>query len=333
MTVDVNGNYNAQAYAPQYSQRVQYSRKSSAPQFGQSEPDSFEHTGGFSLGKGLMYGTVGAVGAGAAGYFLNGNPITETDGKIQVNEKFYQAYDNAIVEREVTETIKTAETEAIQKVGVASREELEALKKLAAAENLEALPEEVKKALPKNITTPEAAKELVQKAEAEIGKIDKTAIVKTVKENLANTSSKAIMNDIKNLTSFEEGLKNLPKEVTPEELKKFVMENRELIGIKGEEAEITKEIEEVCKKGREALLKEVQEGKVDKQAILNEANETILKNVNKETKSLIEGAPDYLKNAFKEFKWSQAKKLGLWGAGIAAGTYFISSLFSGSKKA
>ena len=187
----------------------------------------------------------------------------------------------------------------------------------------------MKKALPKGVTTPDAASKLVQKAEGEMTKIDKAGIAKGIHEKTG--SIKNLTDKIKNLTSVEEGLKALPDNVTKEELKKYISDNRELFGIKGEESKVTQEIEELSKLSKKELLEKVTNRKVNLQKIVDNANKNITKNINKETKALIEEAPEYLKKAFKEFKWSQAKSYGLWGAGLAAGAYFISSLFGGSK--
>ena len=331
MSVDGIGNGNNVRYVPQSSQRVAYANQGAMinPNLNQVENDSFERSGGGGLGTTLTYAGLGGVGGGALGYFFNGNPITEAEGNLQVNEKFYHAYDNAILEGEITNAISKAELDAIKKAGVTSKEELDALRKLAAAENLEALPEEVKKALPKGVTTPDAASKLVQKAEGEMTKIDKAGIAKGIHEKTG--SIKNLTDKIKNLTSVEEGLKALPDNVTKEELKKYISDNRELFGIKGEESKVTQEIEELSKLSKKELLEKVTNRKVNLQKIVDNANKNITKNINKETKALIEEAPEYLKKAFKEFKWSQAKSYGLWGAGLAAGAYFISSLFGGSK--
>lgn len=336
MSVDVNGNYNTQVYAPQYAQRVQYARRPVQPQFGQGEADSFEHSSGGGLGKGLLYTGLGTFGAGATGYFLNGNPISESEGNLKINEKFYTALDNAMLESKITKAISAAELKAIKDAGISSKEELEALKKLAAAENIESLSEEAKKALPKNITTPEAANNLVQKAETALKDLDKNSIATKAKETYLKETKEIkysdLPNKIKNLTSVEEGLKALKDDVKPDELKNFITDNKELFGIKGDEAAVTSKIEEMSKLGKKDLLKMVTEAKLDNQKALEYVDKSITKHISKETKALAEGAPEYLKNAFKEFKWSQAKTMGMWGAATGFGLYLLSSIFGGSSK-
>ena len=337
MSVDGLGNGNNVRYVPQNTQRVVYANQSAMinPNLNQVENDTFEHSSGGGLGTTLSYAGLGGVGGGALGYFFNGNPVTEAEGKLKVNGKFYKALDNAMIENEITKAISKAELDAIKATGLKSKEELEALRKLAAVENIEALSEDVRKALPKDVTTPGIAKILVEKTDAEIAKIDRVNVATTAKEAyLKETKGIAyseLPNRIKNFTTIEEGLKALKDDVKPEELKKFISDNRELFGIKGEEAEVTKQIEELSKLGKKGLLEEVTRSKNATQEVLNSVNKNITKNVNKETRALIEEAPEYLKKAFKEFKWSQAKSYGKWGAGLAAGAYFISSLFGGSK--
>ncbi len=334
MSVDsLNNSSVGQYYNQQSAQRIAYSNRSrNNPSFKQAqESDSFERSDrGGGLGRTLMYVGLGGAGGAALGYYFNGNPITEAEGKLNVNEKFYPAYDNAIMESKITKAISDAELNAIKEAGINSKEELEALRKLAAAENIEALSQDVRKALPKNITTPEAASKLVQEAEAEIAKIDKSAIAKGISEKTG--SIKALTDKIKNLTSFEEGLKTLPDNPKSEELKKFITDNKELLGIKGDEATVTREIEEYSKLGKNGLLNKIAGMKKNTTSIVENVNGKIIENIDGETKALKKESPEYLKNAFKNFKWSQAKTYGLWGAGLAAATYFISSLFSNGNK-
>lgn len=328
------GNYGYN-YAPQYTPRTQYQR-GAAPQFGNGEGyDSYQSSGGGVVG-GATYTALGAGAGGAAGYFLMGNPISEGENGLKVNERFYKALDNAIIEEKVSTAIKSAETEALNAVNIANHEEYNALKKLANAQNLDALPDEVKNALPKDVTTPDAAKELVTKAEAELAKVDKTTIAKSTKEAYIAeyyTNSESL-NLAKNFEKAETELAKLADDVKPNELKEFISKNKELFGIKGEEAAVTAEIERLSNLGKADLLKYIGDKKAVQQKLLAETDKTILSNINKESKALIEEAPDVLKNAFKEFKWSQAKRFGLWGGATALGAYLISSLFSsGNKKA
>ena len=123
MSVDGIGNGNNVRYVPQSSQRVAYANQGAMinPNLNQVENDSFERSGGGGLGTTLTYAGLGGVGGGALGYFFNGNPITEAEGNLQVNEKFYHAYDNAILEGEITNAISKAELDAIKKAGVTKK--------------------------------------------------------------------------------------------------------------------------------------------------------------------------------------------------------------------
>lgn len=325
-------NYNYQYAAP----RVQYRRNVANPNFGNgSEADTYQSSGG-GLMNGLIYTGLGAGAGGAAGYYLMGNPISEGENGLKVNEKFYQSLDNAMLEEKIGKAVNAAELEKLQSVNIASKEEFEALKKLAKAEGLEKLPDEVKNALPKEITTPQAAQELVTKAEAEIAKIDKSAIAKTTKETfLKNGTYKEILETTKKFEKLDTEIAKLADDIKPNELKEFITKNKELFNIKGEEAAVTAEIERLSQLGKKELLENVKNLNDTWKNALKYLDETVLAHVNQETKSLAAEAPEFLKNAFKEFKWSQAKQFGLWGAATALGAYVISSLFgsSGNNKA
>ena len=328
-----NAAYSAQSYVPQYTPRAQYRAIANSPQFtSTNETDTFESSGS-RVGSGLLY-TAGGAGAGAAaGYWLLGNPISETEEGLKVNEKFYKSIDNAMLERDISDALKAAELEKLKAQQINSKEEFEALKKLANAESLEKLPDEVKNGLPKNVTTPEAARELVQKAEAEIAKIDKSAIVKNTKEAFSKqVNYNEILQSSKNFEKLEAEIGKLADDIKPSELKEFITKNKNLFNIKGEDSVVAAEIERLSKLGKAELLKKVKEAGTCEKEVLKMLDDAILTTVSKETKSFIAEAPELIKNAAKEFKWSQAKQYGLWGAGIAFGAYLISSLFSSGNK-
>lgn len=318
-----------QSYVPQYTSRTA-SQQRFCGNNTHSETVAPETHEGAGSGIGAVGYTLLGGGAGAvAGYYLMGNPISEGENGLKVNERFYKAYDTAIIEGEISKAIKTAEVEALQASGIASHEELNALKKLAAAESLESLPEEVKNALPKEVTTPDQAKNLVTKAEGELTKIDKSTIAKATKESYERTYY-TITEHLKYSQNYEKAgneLAKLADDIKPNELKEFITKNKELFNLKGEEAAVTAEIEYLSNLGKDELIKYVDNEKWYHSNGLLETDRTILSNVSKESKSLIADAPETLKNAFKNFKWSQAKQFGLWGAATAFGAYALASLF------
>ena len=105
MSVENLGAYYGQGYAPQYVQRVPYQARMGNPYFGQTEADSFEYSEGGGLGSGLMYAGLGAGAGAGLGYFMFGNPVSEGEEGLKVNERFYQSIDNAELQAELSKKI------------------------------------------------------------------------------------------------------------------------------------------------------------------------------------------------------------------------------------
>ncbi len=297
---------------------------------GELENDTYE-----SNGSGLVTGTlITATGAGAgaaAGYYLYGNPISKGEkGKLEVNQKLYEAYDNASKQAKITDAIEEAKLEKMKAQGITSKDQYEAVKKAMNAESFDALDAETKAKLPASVTNKAQAKAIIDVIDEDIAKIDAKAIAEKVTKEFTD-SKKALAAQADNWKTLQEEVKKLGKSATPEDIKKFVTDNKELFGIKGEEAAVTTEIDRLSAMSKKDLAKYIKEQGTACEAEISNFNKEILKHVKKDSKVLADSASDVLKNAFKEFQWSQVKRLGLIGAGVGAGVAIITSLFGGNK--
>ena len=226
--------------------------------------------------------------------------------------------------------INTAKAEALSEFNV-TPSQYEAVEKLAKAKDLESLSEEVRNALPKEIQTPEAAKELVAKAKPKLEAIDMAKITEDVDREFKASSIQKSIDRVKNFTTLEERIKTLKPDATAEEIKAFLEENKSLLGIK-DEAKLAKELEFLGEYNQAQLLEEIQEMKAVNAERVATHTESVLKNVEKESGKLVEGAEKEMTKLFGKFKIAQLQKYGIWGAGIGA-TLGLISLLGGKDKA
>ncbi len=296
---------------------------------GELENDTYESSGS-GVAAGAAITTVGAGAGAAAGYYLYGNPIKNGDKGLEVNTKLYEAYDNATKQAQITKAIEDAKLEKIKAQGVTSKDQYEAIKKAMNAESFEALDAETKAKLPASVTNKAQAKAIVDVVEEDIAKINAKEIAEKVSKEFTN-SKKALLSQAENWKTLQEEVKKLGKTATSEEIKTFVTENKELFGIKGEEATVTAEVERLSAMSKKDLTNYVKEQGAACEAEIKSFNKEVLKHVKKDSKVLSDNAPDVFKNAFKEFQWSQVKRLGLIGAGVGLGAAIVTSFFGGNK--
>ena len=334
---DVNLNKRCmQAYSTQNPQVIQYNpRLLGDVNFrGDLAQDQFERSSGSGFGTFVTSAALGGATGAALGFTLLGNPIEKVkDGdnvSYKVKESFWKTYDKATYDTLMQTELNCAKTEALKEFGV-NLNQYEAVEKLAKAKDLESLSEEVRKALPENIQTPEAAKELVTKAEPKLKAIDMEKITKEVDKAFKYSSVQRSIDRVKNFTTLEERVKALKPEATAEEIKALLEENKSLLGIKNEAA-LTKQLENLSKCSQPKLLEVVQALKQKDADKVAKHTEEILKNINKESGKLVEGAEKEVTKLFGKFKMAQLQKYGLWGAAAGA-TLGLFSLLGGKDNA
>ena len=324
-----NGNYEIGEFGygvrPNYAvsgqQPVQYSpRLLGDVNFrGGLDSDQFEKSsGGSALGTIATTTALGAAAAGATGFTLMSNPIevvkdAETgETSLKVKEGFWNTFDKVKYQNTLEQLTYDAKSEALKEFAV-NPEQYAAVEKLAKAENLESLSEEVRNSLPKEIQTPEAAQELVTKAEPKLQAIDTKKIVEEAQRQFRIDSAELSMNRVKNYETLIERLKELKPEATQEEIKAFLEENKSLFTIK-DEAALAKHLEKMAELNQAELLETVQEAQQANADRLAAYTDGILENVDKKTGKLLEEASESTKKLFGEFKISQLKRYGKIGA-------------------
>ena len=322
-----------QGYGVRNSQAAQYNpRLLGDVNFrGELAQDQFERSSGSGLGTLVTSAALGGAAGAATGFTLLGNPIEKgKDGELKVKEAFWKTYDKATYDTMLQTEINAAKAEALSEFNVTPAQ-YEAVEKLAKAKDLESLPEVVRDALPKEIQTPEAAKELVTKAEPKIQAIDMKKITEEVDKAFKQESVQKVADRVKNFTTLEERIKALKPDATSDEIKAFLEENKSLLGIK-DEAKLAKELERLGECNQKELLEFCDMVQDANKTELAKHTENVLKNVEKESGKLVEGAEKEMTKLFGKFKIAQLQKYGIWGAGIGA-TLGLISLLGGKDKA
>ena len=314
-----------QGYGVRNSQSAQYNpRLLGDVNFrGDLAQDQFERSSGSGLGTLVTSAALGGAAGAATGFTLLGNPIEKgKDGELKVKEAFWKTYDKATYDTMLQTEINAAKAEALSEFNV-TPSQYEAVEKLAKAKDLESLPEEIQ--------TPEAAKELVAKAEPKIQAIDMKKITEEVDKAFKHESVQRAADRVKNFTTLEERIKALKPDATKDEIKAFLEENKSLLGIK-DEAKLAKELERLGECNQKELLEFCDMVQDANKTTLAKHTENVLKNVEKESGKLVEGAEKGITKLFGKFKIAQLQKYGIWGAGIGA-TLGLISLLGGKDKA
>lgn len=298
---------------------------------GELAQDQFEKSsGGSGFGTLITSAALGGAAGAATGFTLLGNPVEKTKDGLKVKDAFWKTYDKATYDALLQTEINCAKAEALSEFGV-NTIQYDAVEKLAKAKNLESLSEEVRKALPENIQTPEAAKELVAKAEPKLQAIDVAKITENVDEAFKQNSVQRASDRVKNFTTLEERIKTLKPDATKDEIKALLEENKSLLGIK-DEAKLAKHLEFFGELNQQELLEEIQNIKATNAERVAKHTENVLKNVEKESGKLAEGAEKEMTKLFGKFKMAQLQKYGIWGA-VAGATLGLFSLLGGKDNA
>ena len=297
---------------------------------GQLKEDTFQKSSPGGLG--VIAATAGAgaaAGAGLGGFFLN-NPVTKGEGgKLVINPDVYKNYDDNLIDKAIKDAIDEKELSKIKDAGVSSKEEYEALKKLADAESFDKLPDDVKSKLKDStIKTPDDAKKKVETIKEAFGKLDRAKIA----EDAAKDVKGLVGNKVEFLNNYEatqKALKDLGTKATPEQLEEFIRNNEKMFGLTGKsEDEIAKEIDRLKKMKPKEIAKELADNKTSFETIVKDARTKILGAVDTKTGKLSEGASNEMKEVFKNFKISQAKKYGKWGALAGGAMALLYSVFA-----
>lgn len=283
----------------------------------QPAQDCYEKSGN-GIGTGVLATAGGATVGGAVGYYLKGNPVSIADNKLILNENFVKTYDAAKLEEYTNKIIEKRKLNALSSLGIKDLKEYDAIKQLATAEKIEDLAEDVRKNLPKEITTPEAANEFMKKAEPKLAKVDPSKIRETAKKSfMLNYSKEALQTKINNFNAMEESLTKLGKDATPEQLKEFINSNKSKFGIANEKR-LNSYVQKLSKMTQEELLNEIKAKNTGFKTAFQQYSESVLRHVDSKDGKLLKNASKEITEMFKNFKWSQAKRLGLWGAGFGA---------------
>ncbi len=301
----------------------------------QPQTDTFERSGS-GLSTGLKLAAIGGLGTGAGVYFFGTNPIK--DGK--VNESLIRSISQEGFEKLKAEAYKELfEQKAkatFDSLEVKNLEQYNAIKKLATANKLEDLPEDIRKLLPDNIKTPKEAKDLVDLAKPELDKID-TKKLQTQAEKIVNNLS--LENNTKQLTKLENiksKIEKLPKDAKVDDLEKFFIDNSETFNLKGTNAEIAEKAKKIAAKhGTKENLLNLYQNRINTRKkyiedLKNGFADTIKEQWDDTAKAFKKDTPDAIKNIYKNFKWKTAGK---WAAIAAGAGLVLGCLFGGSNKA
>ncbi len=293
---------------------------------GQLDRDVYQPSSGIGLGGIATTAVAGGVAGGAAGYWWLNNPVTKGEnGVLEVNPDIYKNYDNYTLKTEVDKAIKQAEISAMSPSGVTSHEQYEALKKLANVDDVKKLPKEVVDNLGGITDDPAVAKSKVDNIKTALDGINRAEITtdtfKKVQPNLVADKFEFL----KNYDGVKANLDNLGAGATEEQLEQFILNNKKMFNLAGKtDAEVAKEI---ARSGYDGVLSKLEGLKSTYEPVVSGVKSKILRAVDNEGK-LSSTLGDDMKAVIGDFKLSQAKKLGKWGAAIGGGLALIYSLFA-----
>lgn len=321
-----------QMYGAGQTGYVPYTGASTTPMKmqGQLDKDVYQPSGPGLTEIGATAVAGGALGASAGYWWLN-NPITKGEnGALEVNPKIYKSYDHVTLQNAIEEEVKASKLNLLQQNNVQSLEQFNALKELSKAESFEALPAETKAKLTGlNITDPAVAKTKVEALEtAFINNIDRETIVKNTSERLKNQLVGGKFEFLQNYDSVKAALDKLGANATQEQLEQFILDNKKMFNLAGmSDAEVAQEVEILKGKKQAGILSELKTTKDNYERTVNGVKSKILEAFDKEGK-LKPNIDKEMKSILGDFKVSQAKKLGKWGAIIGGGLTALYSMFA-----
>lgn len=329
-----NDDFLAQQYFAQMPTQGQMQGQPVFQGYQQPQADTFQKSGSSGFGTGLKLGAVAGLGTGAGVYFFGTNPIK--DGK--VDENLIKIINNKSVKDLKLDIAKELYAQkakpTFDTLGIKDLEQYNAIKKLANAEKLEDLPEDVRKLLPDDIKTPADAKATVELAKPELDKIDIKKIAEQSNKAVNNKYSiEHNANQLKRFEAIKTKIEALPKDAKVEDLKKFFIDNAETFNLKGSKEEIAAKAEKIAEKHvtKEHLLN-LYQGRIDTKkeyidSLKSKYSDVVKNNWDESKKALKEGTPKEITEAFKSFKWNKALKFG----GIAAAASLVIGWLAGGS--
>lgn len=297
---------------------------------------------GSGLNTGLKLAAAGGIGAGAGTYFFGdkvGANIT-TDGKT-FSDNILKAYEKDPVEIAKTKSLSNFAAQKASIVtnnGFASVQEYEAIKKYIstpAADRIN-LPKEVTDLVPDSVKNRPDGTFIHAKLNRTNLAIDGIDIEKLTKQELKAAQQENLayqMEELRNLSNRKSLVEGLAKDATPAQIEEFITKNPKAFGIeKTVEAEIQAEAKAIATKygatsQAELLSKitgEVTNTENSIKSIRTRLNGEVASHWDDAAKAFRESAPNSLKDAAKNFKWSKAGKYGAIaaGAGLVLGWLF-----------
>lgn len=295
---------------------------------GQLEQDVYQPSN--VLANTFIGTTAGVALGGSAGYWWLNSPVKKGEKGLEINPNVYKNYDQHTLNTAIEKEIKASKLNLLQQNNIQSLEEFNALKELSKAESFEALSEETKGKLSRlGITDPAEAKTKVKTLEtAFINDIDRGTIVKNTEKRLQSDLVGRKFEFLKNYESVRENLKNLGSNATPEQLEQFILDNKKMFNLAGmSDTEVAHEVEILKGKKQAGILSELKTTKDNYERTVNGVKSKILEAFDNEGK-LKPNIDKEMKSILGDFKVSQAKKLGKWGALVGGGLAFFYSLFA-----
>lgn len=329
-----NDDFLAQQYFAQQAGQIQgQGQTQNQPAFqGYQQPqaDTFQKSGS-GLTTGLTLGAIAGAGTGAGIYYLGTNPIK--DGKF--NDNFLGALDEAnyqdVLKTKKAELLTNAKKPILAKYKINDEKTLEAIKKFVEAEDRTKLPKEVLDLVPADMkVNPKDAKIRFDLATKEIGEIKVDDITKEAEKLASKETLKFKNQHLNDLKTFESKISGLADDISKADLEKFIIENAESFGIKGDKAAIEAEAKRLAGKGKAELLTS-HKAKITAQENSIKTTKESLGKMTKywddTAKAFKKETPETLTKAYKSFKWNKALK----GGGIAAGVALVLGCLFGSN--
>lgn len=307
----------------------------------QTQGDTFQREGSSSsLGTGLKLATIGGVGAGAGTYFfgdkLGLNMVK--DGKFSDDIlKAYQKNPIEIAKTNAFDEFVKQKKDIIENKGFTS-ENYEAVKKYVSTPLAERvnLPKEITDLVPSNVKeNPEMFKTQLFDAEQAISRINDEEITKNALKQAEQGNLSYQIDNLSNLTKRKALLEGLANDATPAQIEELVKANPKVFGIeKTAVEEIANEAKTIAQQyGTKAnAVNEattlVTNAENSVKNIRTALNAQVASHWDDTAKAFRADAPEVLKNATKNFKWSNAGKWGAIAAGIGLA---LGCIFGGDK--
>lgn len=307
----------------------------------QTQGDTFQREGSSSsLNTGLKLAAIGGVGAGAGTYFfgdkLGLNMVK--DGKFSDDIlKAYQKNPIEIAKTNALDEFAKQKKYIIENNGFTS-ENYEAVKKYVSTPFAERgnLPEEITDLVPSNVRqNPEMFKNQLFDAEQAISRINAEEITKNALKQAQQGNLSYQIDNLSNLAKRKALLEGLANDATPAQIEELVKANPKVFGIeKTAVEEIANEAKTIAQQyGTKAnAVNEattlVTNAENSVKNIRTTLNAQVASHWDDTAKAFRADAPEVLKNATKNFKWSNAGK---WGAIVAGIGLALGCIFGGDK--